>query len=321
MEETPKFSQEWVNYFIPSTVRWDRTGFPDVSEAVMKNRIDLSPEQPFGTTDAAVLDDVEGWVTYKNFSDIMANPIPGNYDLEHLQKIHHALFRQIYPWAGKLRNAPWQWPMAKYGPDMRAYQRGNRNPPEIGHKYLPAKEVAHYAKAVLDRLAAKSYLRGLGRDTFVDELTKSLARLNTVHGFREGNTRSQILFYRQLSADAGYTLDTERFRPVDATVARENPGIGDLREKFVWGRFEYMQTGELTLLREALDAAVVVGPTAESVPVDRDHGYDLSALRAVASSHPRSIRHLLNTKTESETESQSMSDPENSRTHDAGYER
>lgn len=322
MEETPKFSQEWVNYFIPSTVRWDHTGFPDVSQAVMKNRLNLSPDQPFGITDAATLNDVEGWVTYKRFSEIMRDPIPGNYDLPHLQKFHHRIFKEIYPWAGRLRNAPRDWPMAKTGPDMRAYQRGNMNPPEIGHKYLPANEIAHYGKAVLDRLAAKNFLRGLDRDTFVDELTTSWARTNLVHNFFEGNTRTQTAFYRQLCADAGYTLDTERFRPVDATVTRENPGIGDLRDKFVWGRFEYMQTSELTLLREALDAAVVVTPIVE--PVERggmDHGYDLSALRAAASSHPRSVRGMATRKAGFDYDALLTSEPAVSRSRDAGYER
>ncbi|TYQ00846.1 UNVERIFIED_ORG: cell filamentation protein [Nocardia globerula] len=321
MEETPKFSQEWVNYFIPSTVRWDHTGFPDLTDAVMKNRIDVSLEQPFGITDAGVLDDVEGWVTYKNFSEIMANPVPGNYDLPHLQKFHHLLFRQIYPWAGKLRNAPRDWPMGKMGPDIRAYHRGNPNPPEIQHRYLPANEIAHYGKVVLDRLAAKNFLRGLDRDTFVDELTKCWARTNMVHVFREGNTRAQTAFFRQLSADAGYTLDTERFRPVETEVTRENPGIGDLRDMFVWGRFEYMQTGELTLLREALDAAVVATPTTDPTQVGMDHAYDLSALRAVSSGHPRSVGRLLTGESESDNAASLPTQPENSRSLDSGYER
>lgn len=31
------------------------------------------------------------------------NPIKGNHDLQHWQKIHHYLFKDVYPWAGELR--------------------------------------------------------------------------------------------------------------------------------------------------------------------------------------------------------------------------
>ncbi|WP_139053249.1 hypothetical protein [Rhodococcus globerulus] len=189
MVETLKFSQVG-QLFHPVDRSVGPHGVPDVTDAVMKNRIDVSLEQPFGITDAGTLDDVEGWVTYKNFSEIMANPVPGNYDLPHLQKFHHLLFRQIYPWAGKLRNAP-RLADGKMGPDIRAYHRGNSNPPEIQHRYLPANEIAHYGKVVLDRLAAKNFLRGLDRDTFVDELTKcwvgqiwSMCFVKETHGRR-----------------------------------------------------------------------------------------------------------------------------------------
>ncbi|MGH3803764.1 MAG: Fic/DOC family protein, partial [Pseudonocardiaceae bacterium] len=232
------FSQEWIDYFIPSTVHWDATGFPDISGAVLRNLVRVSADRPHGITDPEVLDVVEGLATYTRMSELRQEPIPGNYDLTHLRRIHHHLFQDVYPWAGELRTAPRDWPMVKLGPDVQAYRNGIRNPPEIPHRYFAAKEIRGYGTAVLDRMAAKNNLRGLNRETFVDELTKVWARINYVHPFREGNTRAQFAFFTQLSADAGYSFDTERFQPAEANLPHESSLVGDLREQFVWGRYE-----------------------------------------------------------------------------------
>jgi fido (protein-threonine AMPylation protein) len=42
-------------------------------------------------------------MTHTRGEELREKPIPGNYDLEHLQKIHQYLFHDIYGWAGKTR--------------------------------------------------------------------------------------------------------------------------------------------------------------------------------------------------------------------------
>jgi hypothetical protein len=113
-----------------------------------------------------------------------------------------------------------------------------------------------------------------------------------VHPFREGNTRTQFAFFRQLAAEAGYTLDTDRFQAVGKAQRRSNPLVGDLREQFVWGRFEYMQTGDTRLMRDVLDMAIT--DAADPVPVGPiiDHGVDLRAIAAATAGHPRSVHDL-----------------------------
>lgn len=34
------------------------------------------------------------------------NPVPGNFDAEHLERIHKYLFRDVYEWAGQFRKVP-----------------------------------------------------------------------------------------------------------------------------------------------------------------------------------------------------------------------
>ncbi|MFD4184116.1 cell filamentation protein Fic, partial [Rhodococcus sp. NPDC058514] len=118
------------------------------------------------------------------------------------------------------------------------------------------------------------------------------------HPFREGNTLTQFAIYRQLSLEAGYLFHTERFKGVAAERLRATPLVGDLREQFVWGRFEFMQTEETTLLRDVLDRAITVAPGARE-----NDGFDVGpivefgvvreGLSAATPGHPRSVGSLL----------------------------
>ncbi|WP_367890708.1 Fic family protein [Rhodococcus pyridinivorans] len=169
-------------------------------------------------------------------------------------------------------------------------RNGQNHVTEIPHKYFKAREVPQAATVVLDRISAKDNLRGLARNDFIGELATVWLRINFVHPFREGNTRAQFSFFRQLSAEAGYRLDTDRFHAVSKTELKQNPLVGDLREQFVWGRFEYMQTGDTRLMRDVLDQAIT--DTTDPLPVGPiiDHGVDLRAIAAAMSGHPRTVR-------------------------------
>ncbi|MBM4653806.1 cell filamentation protein Fic [Rhodococcus hoagii] len=237
MSKPRGFSQEWVDYFIPETVSYDpQTGWPNLDDAVMRNLIAVDLGFEHGLPDQTIVDRLEVASSIKRLHELERNPIPGNYDLAHMQRIHHHLFQDVYPWAGEIRTAPRDWPMTKLGPNVKAHLAGEPNPPEVPHSYFAAKEIVPIAGRELDRIAAKDNLRGLDRDQFVDELTTVWARVNYVHPFREGNTRTQFAFFRQLAAEAGYELDTERFRdavsaralttPSPVTYARSSSGAG-----------------------------------------------------------------------------------------------
>lgn len=67
-----------------------------------------------------------------------------------------------------------------------------------------------------------------------------------LHSFREGNTRTQGVFFSRLAAHVGYRLDTSRFA-VGRTGARD---------EFVNARFYAMATGRHDRLAAVLDPAV-----------------------------------------------------------------
>lgn len=284
----PRYSREWLDYFIPETIVWHTDGMPDTSRAVMKNLIGPPAKYPHGVPDAEIVRRYEGFASYQRMQELADQPIPGRFDLPHFQRIHHHLFQDVYPWAGQLRTAPRDWPMVKMGPDVAAVRAGQDHVTETRHAYFKARDVPEAATAVLDRIAAKDNLRGLARGPFLDELTTVWLRTNFVHPFREGNTRTQFAFFRQLSAEAGYTLDTDRFTAVAKAERKQSPLVGDLREQFVWGRFEYMQTGDTHLIREVLDMAIT--DAGDPLPVGPiiERGVDLRAIAAASLGHSRS---------------------------------
>ena len=142
-----------------------------------------------GIRDADELSKLEGERTTAVLAWLERNPLPGHYDLEHLQAFHRRIFGDIYEWAGELRTVA----IAK----------------EQSLFALP-EHIEPYLDRVLSELAEERLLRDLPRHEFVDRLTHYYAELNAVHPFREGNGRTQRAFLGQLAREAGYHLAWER---------------------------------------------------------------------------------------------------------------
>jgi cell filamentation protein, protein adenylyltransferase len=139
-----------------------------------------------GITDAAHLQQVETTLTALRLLEVVAHPISGLFDLDHLKAIHHAIFQDIYAWAGEIRQV-----------DM---SKGNS--PFAHVAYL-----ASNAQTLFARLAQEQYLRGLPPDQFARRAAYYLGEINVLHPFREGNGRTQRVFFTELARQAGYTLD------------------------------------------------------------------------------------------------------------------
>ncbi|WP_319319050.1 Fic/DOC family protein [Streptomyces europaeiscabiei] len=56
-----------------------------------------------GITDHQLLAAAEADITRARLVMLAERPLPGAYDLGHLQAFHAAIFGDIYPWAGELR--------------------------------------------------------------------------------------------------------------------------------------------------------------------------------------------------------------------------
>jgi len=137
-------------------------------------------------TNAEDLEAYEGELSTLRSIEILENPIAGQFDLAHLQRIHLALFQDVYDWAGKIRTVD--------------ISRGNS-------RFANVRFIESAANDIFNKLARENWLKGLDADALSKRLAHYLSEINALHPFREGNGRVQRIFISQLSQSAGYQLD------------------------------------------------------------------------------------------------------------------
>lgn len=197
----------WDDYFIPGTT-------------VLRNK--------FNETDPAQLSAKEELAAQIRLVELAADPVSATFDYDHMKAIHRHIFQDVYEWAGEERVGPVGF-MSKEG---HSYYPGGPS--------LTAAAEAEYAK-----LARKDLLRGLDKGQFVDELAERWGELNVIHSFREGNTRTQFVYFSQLAEQAGYRIDPDAFK------------VGlPLRDEFVQARFHSQDTGSNTRLAAVLSKTI-----------------------------------------------------------------
>jgi cell filamentation protein len=155
-----------------------------------------------GITDPAVLEQIEADLTLVKAFLLMEDPVPGDYDLAHLQAFHRELFGDIYDWAGELRTVGI-----------------SRTEPFCLPQHIEAS-----AADIFSALRAERWLRGLERPAFVERFAHYLGEVNAIHPFREGNGRAQRAFFGQLAKEANWGSPAV---PVGRVHAR--PGSGGHR--------------------------------------------------------------------------------------------
>jgi len=178
--------------------------------AVLRNRC--------GITDAAVLADFELKASLARVAELELRPVEGDFDLRHLCAIHRRIFGDVYDWAGAIRTVD----IAK------------------GMPFCRYDAIENEARRVFGAIADDDYLVGFDRESFVSRLAEHWGEVNALHPFREGNTRTQRVFFQQLAQVAGWPIDWKKI---------------DYRA-FVRARHENLRTADAAPLAAVLDAAV-----------------------------------------------------------------
>ena len=159
---------------------------------VLRNRLDIREN---GALKAA-----EEEITAVKQYQLLLNPIAGRFSKTHLCRIHRFLFEDVYPFAGRLRRE------------------------QIGKA-----DTLFYPPAMIDRELNKicTYIQKencfstLDCDPLVDRLAFTMAELNIIHPFREGNGRAIREFIRTLALHDGYLLNwglTSRDELLEASI-------------------------------------------------------------------------------------------------------
>lgn len=139
-----------------------------------------------GLRDAERLSDFELEMTTLRASE----PLPaGRFDPKHYRAVHRHLFQDVYAWAGRYRT-------------VRTAKGGN-------HFCFP-EHIEREMARLFARLHLDPFTGGASRRDFVAAAADFLAELNVIHGFREGNGRSQLAFMALVGDRAGFHLDLER---------------------------------------------------------------------------------------------------------------
>lgn len=152
---------------------------------------------PYVDLETGILRNLIGATTYKDLrkaegdivalAEISLDNIPHTVDLLELKKIHKALFSKIYDWAGDLRTVNIRKGSEEYFLDYTYLENG--------------------ARFIFEKLYEENFLKGLEYEEFVKRLTYFYEQLNFIHPFREGNGRTQRIFWQRVADEAGYKID------------------------------------------------------------------------------------------------------------------
>lgn len=145
---------------------------------VLINKLDLQNQD--------ALDQAERISVTLRAAELEARAFIGPFTFQFYCDLHKTLFADLYDWAGKLRT-------------IDISKKGTR--------FYPSAELQKYGEAKFQYLASENEFRDLPLPLFVEKISEFYHELNMLHPFREGNGRTQRLFFTLLIRRAGYCID------------------------------------------------------------------------------------------------------------------
>ena len=142
-----------------------------------------------GAKSSSELREREPQVVFANELELGIVGIPRSNDLTELLAIHKQLFKNVYDWAGCIRTI-----------DIK------KNVADSEY-FLIVSKIQDAAAFVFTELAKEHNLISLPKEQFVPRLAYFYDQLNYIHPFREGNGRTQRIFWTRVAYDAGYDID------------------------------------------------------------------------------------------------------------------
>lgn len=156
---------------------------------VLKNLLKISDNQELHAVEKYLVS-----LNYKNA--VLVEP---TFDFKHLQAIHKQLFKDIYPFAGQLRQAN----MGKSTTGEIYYDRQKS-------MFMDYEEIPFHVSFLENYLFSKNFLAGITVPIkFAQEICEVYLFINDIHAFREGNGRAQNEFIRQLAEKNGFILNIQ----------------------------------------------------------------------------------------------------------------
>ena len=146
---------------------------------VLKNKLNVQTQEDLDFFENDLVS-VRSYKLYENLPHVEGT-------VKQLQWIHHYLFQDVYDWAGQIRTI-----------DM---SKGS------GEPFHPLEYMGVGIRYCEQTLKNDNLLQGLSIDEFISKLSVNYNNFNVLHPFREGNGRTQRVFWDIVARDAGYHFD------------------------------------------------------------------------------------------------------------------
>jgi cell filamentation protein len=169
------------------------------------------------TTDPTRREKLESQYTRQRVFELLENPVQGNFDVAHLKEVHRRIFQDLpalgitNPPPGKFREPvpkgeDWikKRPLKSLGDGAFSF---------ICYSPMEKDDLNQLDKTLQAANPAK--LGKLNPQNFAKSMSELYARLDYVHPFHEGNSRTLRVFTHQLAKESGYELDWERHNASD----------------------------------------------------------------------------------------------------------
>lgn len=172
-----------------SQMEKSKSGYCYKNSPVLINKLDIRDEEELMRAE-------RDFVSLRAF-ELTEKPLKGNFDFEHLKKIHKYLFQDIYSWAGDIRTCE----IAK------------------ADLFCLSGYIDTCAQDIFNQLKRERYFTKYSDDETLNKLVYLLGDINALHPFREGNGRTQRFFIESLSRINGIDLDLTRVSKEEMTSA------------------------------------------------------------------------------------------------------
>ena len=139
----------------------------------------------FGIRDEKKLSEIEAGITFAKAVMLEETPIDDDFGFEHFKKIHEFLLCDLYEWAGQVRTV-----------DISKKRT----------KFLDAASIESIGTKCFAKVK-DGYFESLPFDEFVKRIAEFYNDVNYIHPFREGNGRTQRIYFTQLIRYYGYDIN------------------------------------------------------------------------------------------------------------------
>ena len=171
----------------------------------------------------------EAALTFARVRELQRDPVQGQFDVAHLQEVHRRIFQDL----------PEHHP-GQFRPDAPGHFKNREMEASNDRVLVPyalRPQIDRDLGPTLDALQGGKALKGLNLLEMSDAMAQTYARLDYLHPFREGNSRTLRTFTEQLARENGHQLDwgTTNVTPESrdalyiardmAVIQLRNPGV------------------------------------------------------------------------------------------------